>query len=630
MNKLFSKFFAWKHAPYALVFLCACAATAAYLQVLHAPFVLDDTIYISSNKKLAGLNLLELWRLFTEPYNGMGEFLPLRELTYWFDMSLFGLNPAAFRIHNIFLYWLCLPLIYAVTARSWRHLRPLDAADAPWVAATVTALFALHPSHAEAVVWIAGRKDVLSGLLSLLALWLALAAKREHGFCARYAVAALAALLAALLSKAFAIAMAVIIAMIWLLFWWDMAEPKKYRLLLWPFAALILAACVVSTFAASTSAVLPFYFGMEAVTRSLSVLGWLARLAASPENRHFFYPVFDDTYLPIMVAAGVAVLAVVATGAMLLLRKRSFIGLATIVFLLLCMPALQLLPYKQPSVVSDRYIFLAVWPATMIIVALLWRLKPLPRALFLLGLALSWLFQTAERTRDWRSTEAMIEVDVRAFPGYYVPAVYKIMGQLPRGEHDKAMETANSITSPGVRNIIIKTIGADHAVQTAIRTGMPQEAMDSLWPLGAELKNPVDEEKWNSHMANVRVARRVLIKTAWNNLTGNFPDNASVRYNAGLWMLDMLDIDAVANLRAAVESQGLAQSMRGTALKNYGLALLYSGQMAKAEAPLRSALEQIPPDYRAYCALATVYRQTGRAAEALQADANCRNPSRSQ
>lgn len=162
-----------KHlAPLVLTWFSAAVAAAAYLQVLNAPFISDDILYITSNAKLAGLRLSELWQLLVEPYNGASEYLPLRELSYWLDMTLFGQNPAAFRLHNIFLYLLCLPLVYGITLELWLYFLPADAASASWASAVVTALFALHPTHAEAVVWIAGRKDVLSGMFSLFALWL--------------------------------------------------------------------------------------------------------------------------------------------------------------------------------------------------------------------------------------------------------------------------------------------------------------------------------------------------------------------------------------------------------------------------------------------------------------------------
>jgi tetratricopeptide (TPR) repeat protein len=51
----------------------------------------------------------------------------------------------------------------------FRLLRNLTGAH--WPSAFVAALFALHPLHVESVAWISERKDVLSALLCLLALW---------------------------------------------------------------------------------------------------------------------------------------------------------------------------------------------------------------------------------------------------------------------------------------------------------------------------------------------------------------------------------------------------------------------------------------------------------------------------
>ncbi len=606
----------------------AVATVAVYLQALGYPFFLDDVSYITNNHKLSELHLTELWRLFTEPYNNLSEFLPLREVSYWLDMTLFGITPAAFRLHNILLYQLSLPLVYGVTHGLWRYFRPTDATGAPWAAAAVTALFALHPALVESVVWISGRKYILPNLFSLLALWFAVHARRAHGLAAPHAAAALAAFAAVMLSKSSYVAVAPVIALLWLLFWLDTPAPDRRRSqLLWPIALLLLAGLLVRIFISSSEQREAMYFGVEAVTRTLATLGWLARLAVSPEYRHYFYPVFEAPSLPVMVALGGAILVAATVGSVMLLRRRSLEGFALVVFLLLCMPYIHLIPYKPPSLVSDRWLALAVWPVMLLLVALSWRLKPVPRKVLFLAIALPWSFQTIERTHDWRSIETLIDADLRSYPGYYLPAAYKIMGvQLPQRLYREASETAGSITFPELRNILTKLVEADYAVHVeAVSTGNPQKAMTLLWQLGAEHKKPPVQAKWNSPINNLLAKTLLELTNEWGALTELFPDDVSVRYNAGLWMLNVSTFEekAVTNLRAATKSQRLPESVRGVAFKNLGLALLNSGHIADAEAPLRAALEQSPPDLRAYCLLSKVYKQTKRFEEAARADASC-------
>ena len=615
-------------APWALVLVSAAVAVGAYLQALHYLFLSDDTVYITENPKLAGLHFTELWRLFIEPYNRYSEFLPLRDLSYWFDIKLFGLNSAAFRVHNIILYLLCLPLVYANTSRVWRYFRPADTASAPWAAAAVTALFAQNPNLVESVVWISGHKYVLPNLFAMLALWFAVYAKRDQGISMTYAVASMLAFVAMMLSKASYVAVAPVITLLWVMFWLDIPETDRRRsLLLWPTAILVLAGILVHTFIVSSEERESFYFGVEAVTRTLAALGWLARLAISPESRHFFYPVLEDPYLPVMVTLGVVVLTAALVSMVIVLRKRSLEGFALIAFLLLCMPYIQIIPYAPPSLVSDRFLTLAVWPAVLLIVALAWRLNSVPRIVLLLILALLWSFQTIERPRDWRSLEALLNADIRSFPGFYLPAEHKIVYvQLKNGLRSDAIETAKNISNRRSRDVMIKLIDADYVVKVVTASsGNPQEAMTQLGELELEF-NPPAQINWNSAMKNFWITIGTALTNEWEYLARKFPDTAPVRYNAGLWLLKVHKYkEAIVHLRAAAESPSLPESARGTAFKNLGLALIGAGNIAEAEVPLRAALEQSPPDFRAYCSLSEVYKRTGRLEEAARANADCRN-----
>lgn len=619
-------FFRTQYLPWIIVLGSTVIAVLAYLQTLHYPFISDDELYLFENTRLAKLHLTELWRLFTEPYNYFSEFLPLRELSYWFDIQLFGLNPAEFRLHNIILYLLSLPLVYATTLELWRYFRPGDT-SAPWAAATATALFALHPALVESVVWVSGRKYVLPNLFAMLALWLAIRAKREYGLSVWYAAGTLLAFVAMMLSKTSYVTVAPIIALLWWMFRRDMPMQYRHRSqLLWPITLLFLAGILVRIFIASSEDREAFYFGSEAVTRTLAVLGWLVRLAVTPESRHFFYPVFEDPYLPVMVILGIGALVMAVLGFLMAIRKHSLEGFLAAAFLLLCLPYMQLIPYAPPSLVSDRFLSLAAWPAVLLIVALAWRLNSLPRAILLLVIALSWGYQTIERPRDWRNFEALMDADLRAYPGFYMPAASKIVAtQLANGLIQEASGTANNISDPEFRDIMNRMINVYYVVHVeTMNTGDPQPAMALLKKLFIELKQKPRQAQWNSPIHRLWEKRRVVLANEWRFLAASFPGDALVQYNVGLWMMDEGRYkNATLYLNAAIESQQLPDSMRGTAYKSLGVALLNSGQPIQAEAPLRAALEQSPPELSAYCPLAKVYKLSNRLEEAARAETNC-------
>ena len=623
-----------KLAPVALVLASAAIALFSYLQTLRYSFIMDDIGYITWNTKLSELHLTELWRLFTESYNGYTEFLPLRDLSYWLDIKLFGMNQAAFRLHNMLLYSLCLPLVYGCTLRLWRYFRPSDIANSTWAAAVVTALFALHPSHAETVVWISGCKDVLAAMFSLLALWFSIGAKRENWLSVPYAAATMLAFAAAMLSKVLIITVAPVIAMIWIIFYFDIPASHRSRyLLLWPLAMLILAGLMAWIFIYNSAQDTFFYYGVEAKMRSLAALGWLARLSISSESRHFYYPVFEDPHLLVMVALGIAVLVAALAGGAMLARKRSLEGFAIAAFFMLCMPYIHLVPYSPPSLVSDRWLMLAAWPAVLLVVALAWRLKHAPRTALLIVIALTWSWQNAERPRDWRNFETLIDADLRGYPGYYMPAVYKITSfLLPRQLYREAEIVASNITSPEFRHLMLGVIDIHHAVDAdAATTGKLQNAIFTLWKLEGELKHTPDQAKWNSPVNLLWTRMPLILAIEWEYLAERFPEDVSVSYNAGLWMLDAQRYnDAISYLRSALESPLLPNNLRGKAYASLGKALLEAGQSAEAEAPLRAALEQSPPEPGAYCSLAEIHKQTGRPAEAARAESICRTNGPSQ
>jgi len=159
---------------------------AAYLPAaLRDGFVLDDDRYVTANPLL--LSLGGLGRIWTQGVP-QEHYWPITYTVFWLEYHAWGMAPAGYHAVNVLLH-------AANAVLLWRILGRIEVRGA-WLAA---AIFALHPVHVESVAWVIELKDVLSGLLYLLA-FLAYVAFVEKGRWRAYALS-LALFAAAMLSK---------------------------------------------------------------------------------------------------------------------------------------------------------------------------------------------------------------------------------------------------------------------------------------------------------------------------------------------------------------------------------------------------------------------------------------------
>src|SRR5580698_4078413 len=133
-----------------------------YHTVVHNGFVeYDDSGYIVANAHVrAGLTWATVKWAFTA-YE-QANWHPLTWLSHALDCTLFKLNPVGPHYVNVLLHAANAILLFLL----------LEAATGfTWPSLTVAALFALHPMNVESVAWAAERKNVLSMLFFLLALY---------------------------------------------------------------------------------------------------------------------------------------------------------------------------------------------------------------------------------------------------------------------------------------------------------------------------------------------------------------------------------------------------------------------------------------------------------------------------
>ena len=134
----------------------------AYEPVRSAGFVnLDDRVYVTQNPPvLGGLTADGIaWALRT---GYAANWHPLTWMSHMLDVSLFGLEPLGHHATNVVLHAAGVVLLFLLVRRM---------TDATWKSAFVAAAFAVHPLHVESVAWVSERKDVLSALFGILALW---------------------------------------------------------------------------------------------------------------------------------------------------------------------------------------------------------------------------------------------------------------------------------------------------------------------------------------------------------------------------------------------------------------------------------------------------------------------------
>jgi tetratricopeptide (TPR) repeat protein len=178
------------HTPWSAAVLVAAVTMVTFLPALWNDFVnWDDLGNFLENPHYRGLGWANVRWMFTTAH--LGHYIPVTWLTLGMDYVLWGMDPWGYHLTALLLHSTNAVLFYLLAYRllalafesSSRHV-PLSQSgsegarvvherepDRGLVLGAVTAalLFSVHPLRVESVAWITERRDVLSGLFSLLA-----------------------------------------------------------------------------------------------------------------------------------------------------------------------------------------------------------------------------------------------------------------------------------------------------------------------------------------------------------------------------------------------------------------------------------------------------------------------------
>ncbi|MCZ6601942.1 MAG: tetratricopeptide repeat protein [Planctomycetota bacterium] len=154
--------------------LVAAAVIVAHLNILGGEFVFDDIPIVRDNPRIRSLD--RLGEIFSTTYWGdeieAGLYRPITLTTYLIDYQIWGDRAWGYRLGNLLLH-LANSLVVLL------FLNRIGLGRTPGLIGAL--IFAVHPTHAEAVTAVVGRADLLATLLVLVSLLLLIRYRSSAG-----------------------------------------------------------------------------------------------------------------------------------------------------------------------------------------------------------------------------------------------------------------------------------------------------------------------------------------------------------------------------------------------------------------------------------------------------------------
>lgn len=386
----------YKLLPYALL---VTAVTALYGNTLTGGFVWDDGLFTANQVYWD----FDFKKIFFSLANGL-EYLPIRDLSYLFDIAFWKGGPFGFHLTNLLLFIVIAILAYELADRLKLLTRSPDNSAPPWFVPLLTALlFAIHPLKSEVVAWITQRNTLLATLFFLVSVscFLRYLEKDEKKLLA----CSLAAFILALFSKAIAVTLPLL-----LLFFmqlqhrWGWRQGRFWTPLAPFFICSAAAAVLFLAIARKTSVISAAYFGSFSERLAVAVqipFFYLGKTLLPMDLSAFYAENFAQSLASPRVLLAAIVLTLLVGGAWLLRKKYPEIFLGCGWFMITLLPVSNL--FATSPVAADRYIFLPSFGFAFTVAALLARLRLPLKGLVVIPLLILSVFAvfTYRQNRIW-------------------------------------------------------------------------------------------------------------------------------------------------------------------------------------------------------------------------------------
>jgi len=380
----------------------------------------DDPLYVLDNAHVrAGLTWRGILWAFTHVHSQ--NWHPLTTISHMLDCQLFGVNPGAHHLMNVFFHSIAAVLLFILLAQITdgpssprdESVRLADRTGGIWMSGFVAAVFAIHPLRVESVAWIAERKDALSGTFFMLTL-IAYAAYTRKESLGRYVTMSIL-FACGLMSKPMLITTPVILLLLdyWPFNRFTKSTASKLVIEKIPLFALSVGSCVATlwaqNFALGSTQFLPLQWR---ITNALFSYFEYVRQVFWPVDLIPFY-VHPENRLELwrLLVAAVVLIALTAI-AFIRRRKNPYLIVGWLWYLVMLIPVIGIVQVGLQGH-ADRYTYL---PQVGLDIALVWLIWDLTKSwrqqkivlsgagAFVVGALsiLSW-----KQTTHWRDTETL-------------------------------------------------------------------------------------------------------------------------------------------------------------------------------------------------------------------------------
>ena len=318
-------------------------------------FAFDDNNQIVTNSWIRSANHLK--EIFTQNVAGFDRrftsnyYRPMMYVVFMANYKMFGLQPWSYHIINIIIHSLSAVIIFLIAA----YLIPQRNGKWNLPAMLAGLIFATHPIHTEAVMWISALPDIATTFLCLCSLYLYILSKKPFHSTRRYIVS-LATFFLALLFKEIAITLPVLIVVYDIIYGKIKELPyKKYI----PYIILTSIYAILRLNALKAMAPSIRFTDLtvnQYIYNSIVFFAEYLKTTLWPADLNVFHLFIPAKEIDIKVIFA-TVITIMFISSLFLFRKYKRVVFCLAIFLIPLLPALYL-PALGESPFAERYLYL--------------------------------------------------------------------------------------------------------------------------------------------------------------------------------------------------------------------------------------------------------------------------------